>query len=212
MSRNLSDAKRRRLTKAVKARDAGPDGNPLCGGASSYGCKEAVDDAVPYRDRMGFTLDHVNGDKTDHRLENLSAMHRGCNSSKNRLFRDGQPRYSLKDADGHIPTARRPRSDGSSVHARAHAHFSGEATNERREESLRINTGIKNYGKEHLRDGPMFLDEFVSEAMHEVVARERTVKDHLRALASGHENAPFFVYERDGEKYIALKSDPQVQA
>ena len=40
------------------------------------------------------TWDHINGDKNDHRLENLQLMHRGCNASKGNLMRADAERES----------------------------------------------------------------------------------------------------------------------
>ncbi len=120
MSRKMSDRSRRELRELVIARDAGPDGHPICGGSSPYGCKEPVDPAVWYRDRKAPTLDHLNNDKTDHRLENLVIMHRACNSSKGKRFSDARRRsdsaqgsHPSEAPEGHHGSTSRPGSDGS---------------------------------------------------------------------------------------------------
>lgn len=120
MSRKMPDRLRRERSEEVKARDGGPGGKPPCGGSSLYGCKNPVDDTLPYRDAMAFTLDHVNNDKADHRLENLVAMHRACNSAKSKQLSDALRRSESARGSrpseayqGHIGSTPRPSSNGS---------------------------------------------------------------------------------------------------
>ena len=176
-----------------------------------------------------FTIDHIDNNKENNNLDNHQVLCTSCNARKQRVKENEERKqgsanfayiHSVRPAALTGSLGSTPSPDGNSpvrasanvrTNLRSRNYFSsGEDTNERRELSLRINSGIEEYGKRRLRDGPMVLDDFVDEASWEVRAMPRTVRDHLRGLTSGHVTAPFGRFESDGEKYIALKPDPQV--
>ncbi len=62
--------------REVAERDADPNGRLPCAG-----CTEQIYTDLPYNDPEAYTLDHKNGDDSDHRLPNMRAMHRKCNTA-----------------------------------------------------------------------------------------------------------------------------------
>ena len=81
-------------THQVKERDTGPDGLLSCEIVDCIYPDEPI--AVEQTQANGrgrdFTLHHRNGNRYDHRLENLGPAHRGCNSHEFAMRRGKVPR------------------------------------------------------------------------------------------------------------------------